>query len=108
MAKEEEAIVKEMEKYVIREESAELIYERVRRRLQFCYTAANMADPEEIKRLDQILEDVMKRMGYSESSLSLPSNENFPADINIVKQRQKKESRPFKKPKLDNSTEGIM
>ncbi|GFY41050.1 hypothetical protein TNIN_293131 [Trichonephila inaurata madagascariensis] len=97
-----EAILREKEKSVVCKERAELVYERIRRCLQFISTATSMANTEEMKCVDECLEDLMKHMGYSEFGLSLPSIENFPANRNIIKQRQKKNSRPFRKQKLAN------
>ncbi|GFV60733.1 hypothetical protein TNCV_4092561 [Trichonephila clavipes] len=95
-------ILREKGKSVECEERAELIYERRRRHTQFINTAASIASTEGMKRLDQCLEDLMKYMGYSEFGSSLPSIENFPANRNIIKQRQKKNSRPLNKQKLAN------
>ncbi|GFY25682.1 uncharacterized protein TNCV_3060151 [Trichonephila clavipes] len=100
--KEREAILIEKEKYVVCEERAELVYERIRRRMQFINTAASVASTEEMKRLNQCLEDLMKHMGYSEFGSSLRSIENFPANRYIIKQRQKKNYRPLNKQKLAN------
>ncbi|GFW94066.1 uncharacterized protein TNCV_1713151 [Trichonephila clavipes] len=100
--KEREAILIEKEKYAVCEERAELVYERIRRRMQFINTAASVASTEEMKRLNQCLEDLMKHMGYSEFGSSLRSIENFPANRYIIKQRQKKNSRPLNKQKLAN------
>ncbi|GFQ80755.1 c2H2-type domain-containing protein [Trichonephila clavata] len=72
------------------QEPVELVYERIRRRMQFINTAASMGNTEEIKRLDQSPEGLVKCMDYSEIGLSLRNIENFPANKNIVKQRQKK------------------
>ncbi|GFY15032.1 hypothetical protein TNCV_4492851 [Trichonephila clavipes] len=72
------------------EERAELVYERIRRRTQFIITAASVASTEEMKRLDQCLEDLMKHMGYSEFGSSLRSIENFPANRYIIKPAKKK------------------
>ncbi|GFY19428.1 uncharacterized protein TNCV_4128151 [Trichonephila clavipes] len=80
----------------------ELVYEQIRRRTQFINTAASVASTEEMKCLDQCLEDLMKHMGYSEFGSSLRSIENFPANRYIIKQRQKKNSRPLNKQKLAN------
>ncbi|GFT08858.1 hypothetical protein TNCV_2407131 [Trichonephila clavipes] len=82
--KEREAILREKEKSVVCEECAELVYEQIRRRTQFINTAAS-ASTEEIKCLDQCLEDLMKHMGYSEFGSSLRSFENFPANRYIIK-----------------------
>ncbi|GFX63426.1 uncharacterized protein TNCV_3620291 [Trichonephila clavipes] len=103
--KEREAILREKEKSVVCEERAELVYEQIRRRTQFINTAASVASTEEIKCLDQCLEDLMKHMGYSEFGSSLRSIENFPANRYIIKQRQKKNSRPLNKQKLANVME---
>ncbi|GFR31743.1 hypothetical protein TNCT_621291 [Trichonephila clavata] len=92
-------ILKEKEKSVVHEESVEIVYERIRRRMQFINTAASMANAEEMRRLDQSLEDLMKGMGYSEFGLLLPRIENFLANKKIVQQQ---ESRHFKKQKLDD------
>ncbi|GFW35100.1 DDE_Tnp_IS1595 domain-containing protein [Trichonephila clavipes] len=100
--KEREAILREKEKSVVCEERAELVYERIRRRTQFINTAASAASTEEMKRLDLCLEDLMKHMGYSEFGSSLRSIENFPGNRYIIKQRQKKNSRPLNKQKLAN------
>ncbi|GFX22049.1 uncharacterized protein TNCV_4857171 [Trichonephila clavipes] len=100
--KEREAILREKEKSVVYEERAELVYERIRRRTQFIDTAASVASTEEMKRLDQCLENLMKHMGYSEFGSSLRSIENFPANRYIIKQWQKKNSRPLNKQKLAN------
>ncbi|GFW94154.1 uncharacterized protein TNCV_1978941 [Trichonephila clavipes] len=88
--KEREANLREKEKSVVCEERAELVYERIRRRTQFRNTAASVASTEEMKHLDQCLEDLMKHMGYSEFGSSLQSIENFPANRYIIKQRQRK------------------
>ncbi|GFV62603.1 uncharacterized protein TNCV_2528281 [Trichonephila clavipes] len=69
--KEREAILREKEESVVREERAELVYERIRRRTQFINTAASVASTEQMKHLDQCLEDLMKHMGYSEFGSSL-------------------------------------
>ncbi|GFU13031.1 hypothetical protein TNCV_3181721 [Trichonephila clavipes] len=95
--KEREAILREKEKSVVCEERAELVYKQIRRRMQFISTAASVASTEEMKRLDQCLKDLMKHMGYSEFGSSLRSIENFPANRYIIKQRQKKNSRPLNK-----------
>ncbi|GFX56295.1 hypothetical protein TNCV_2242291 [Trichonephila clavipes] len=87
---------------VVCEERAELVYKQIRRRMQFISTAASVASTEEMKRLNQCLEDLMKYMGYSEFGSSLRSIENFPANRYIIKQRQKKNSRPLNKQKLSN------
>ncbi|GFW76094.1 hypothetical protein TNCV_2057411 [Trichonephila clavipes] len=58
-----------------------------------------------MKRLNQCLEDLMKHMGYSEFGSSLRSIENFPANRYIIKQWQKKNSRPLNKQKLANVME---
>ncbi|GFV84940.1 uncharacterized protein TNCV_3892781 [Trichonephila clavipes] len=100
--KEREAILIEKEKYAVCEERAELVYKRIRRRMQFINTAASVASTEEMKRLNQCLEDLMKHMGYSEFGSSLRSIENFPANRYIIKQRQKKNYRPLNKQKLAN------
>ncbi|GFW49864.1 uncharacterized protein TNCV_1885271 [Trichonephila clavipes] len=102
LRREKEAILREKEKSVVCEERAELVYERIRRRTQFINTAASVASTEEMKCLDQCLEDLMKHMGYSEFGSSLRSIENFPANRYIIKQRQKKNSRPLNKQKLAN------
>ncbi|GFT07856.1 uncharacterized protein TNCV_1214381 [Trichonephila clavipes] len=101
LKKEREAILREKEKSVVCWERAELVYERIRRRMQFINTAASVTSTEEIKRLNQCLED-LKHMGYSEFGSSLRSIENFPANRYIIKQRQKKNSRPLNKQKLAN------
>ncbi|GFW10124.1 uncharacterized protein TNCV_2569081 [Trichonephila clavipes] len=100
--KEREAILREKEDTVVCEERAELVYERIRRRTQFINTAASVASTEEMKHLDQCLEDLMKHMGYSEFGSSLRSIENFPSNRYIIKQRQKKNSRSLNKQKLAN------
>ncbi|GFX43158.1 retrovirus-related Pol polyprotein from transposon 297 [Trichonephila clavipes] len=100
--KEREAILREKEKSVVCEERTELVYEQIRRRTQFINTAASVASTEEMKFLDQCLEDLMKHMGYSEFGSSVRSIENFPANRYIIKQRQKKNSRPLNKQKLAN------
>ncbi|GFT64586.1 uncharacterized protein TNCV_649641 [Trichonephila clavipes] len=100
--KKKEAILGEKKKSVVCEEHAELVCERIRRCTQFINTAASVSSTEEMKRLDQCLEDLMKHMGYSEFGSSLRSIENFPADRYIIKQRQKKNSRPLNKQKLAN------
>ncbi|GFT68179.1 uncharacterized protein TNCV_373141 [Trichonephila clavipes] len=100
--KERDAILREKEKSVVCEERAELVYKQIRRRMQFISTSASVASTEEIKRLNQCLEDLMKHMGYSEFGSSLRSIENFPANRYIIKQRQKKNSRPLNKQKLAN------
>ncbi|GFV47975.1 hypothetical protein TNCV_2295551 [Trichonephila clavipes] len=100
--KERVAILREKEKSVVCEERAELVYERIRKRMQFINNAASAASTEEMKRLDQCLEDLMKHMGYSEFGSSLRSIENFPGNRYIIKQRQKKNSRPLNKQKLAN------
>ncbi|GFX49718.1 hypothetical protein TNCV_4135661 [Trichonephila clavipes] len=97
-----EAILREKEKSVVCEERAELVYKQIRRRMQFISTTASVASTEEMKRLNQCLEDLMKHMGYSEFGSSLRSIENFPANRYIIKQRQKKSSRPLNKQKLAN------
>ncbi|GFW28100.1 uncharacterized protein TNCV_2817791 [Trichonephila clavipes] len=97
-----EEILREKEKSVVCEERAELVYKQIRRRMQFISTAASVASTEEMKRLNQCLEDLMKHMGYSEFGSSLRSIENFPANRYIIKQRQKKNSRPLNKQKLAN------
>ncbi|GFY13476.1 hypothetical protein TNCV_1803471 [Trichonephila clavipes] len=61
---EREAILREKKKSFVCEELAELLYERIRRRTQFRNTAQSVASTEEMKRLDQCLEDSMKHMGY--------------------------------------------
>ncbi|GFU03950.1 hypothetical protein TNCV_198371 [Trichonephila clavipes] len=101
--KEREAILREKEKSVVCEERAELVYERIRRRTQFINTAASAASTEEMKRLDQCLENLMKHMGYSEFGSSLRSIENFSCNRYIIKQREKKNSRPLNKQKLANA-----
>ncbi|GFX83912.1 hypothetical protein TNCV_4885301, partial [Trichonephila clavipes] len=63
-----------------------------------------MASTKEMKRSDQSLEDLMKRMGYLEFGLSLPRIENFPPNKNIVQQQQKKNSRHFRNRKLANAS----
>ncbi|GFU93646.1 c2H2-type domain-containing protein [Trichonephila clavipes] len=68
----------------------------------FVSTAARVASTEEMKRLNQCLEDLMKHMGYSEFGSSLRSIENFPANRYNIKQRQKKNSKPLNKQKLTN------
>ncbi|GFV22521.1 hypothetical protein TNCV_2520731 [Trichonephila clavipes] len=73
--------------------------------MQFISTAASVASTEEMKCLNQCLEDLMKHMGYSEFGSSLRSIENFPANRYIIKQRQKKSSRPLNKQKLANVME---
>ncbi|GFX18874.1 hypothetical protein TNCV_321801 [Trichonephila clavipes] len=100
--KEREAILREKEKSVVCEERAELVYKQIRRCMQFINTAASVASTEEMKCLNQCLEDLMKHMGYSEFGSSLRSIENFPANRYIIKQRQKKNSRPLNKQKLAN------
>ncbi|GFX03038.1 hypothetical protein TNCV_3261831 [Trichonephila clavipes] len=102
LRREKEAILRKKEKSVVCQERAELVYERIRRRTQFINTAASVASTEEMKRLDQCLEDLMKHMGYSEFGSSLRSIENFPANRYIIKQRQKKNSRLLNKQKLAN------
>ncbi|GFU18943.1 hypothetical protein TNCV_2347341 [Trichonephila clavipes] len=102
LRREKEAILREKEKSVVCEERAELVYEQIRRRTQFINTAASVASTEEIKCLDQCLEDLTKHMGYSEFGSSLRSIENFPANSYIIKQRQKKNSRLLNKQKLSN------
>ncbi|GFX37106.1 hypothetical protein TNCV_4796741 [Trichonephila clavipes] len=97
-----EAILREKEKSVVCEEHAELVYKQIRRRMQFISTAASVASTEEMKHLNQCLEDMMKYMDYSEFGSSLRSIENFPANRYIIKQRQKKSSRPIHKQKLAN------
>ncbi|GFX55615.1 hypothetical protein TNCV_269031 [Trichonephila clavipes] len=67
--KEGEAISREKEKSVVCEECAELVYKQIRRRMQFISTAASVASTEEMKHLNQCLEDLMKHMGYSEFGL---------------------------------------
>ncbi|GFS99533.1 SWIM-type domain-containing protein [Trichonephila clavipes] len=99
-----EAILREKEKSVVCEERAELVYERIRRHMHFINTAASVASTEEMKCLDQCLEDLMKHMGYSEFGSSVRSIENFPANRYIIKQRQKKNSRLLNKQKLNNVT----
>ncbi|GFX36239.1 hypothetical protein TNCV_2065771 [Trichonephila clavipes] len=96
------AILREKEKSVVCEERAELVYERISRCTQFINTAASVASTEEMKCLNQCLEDLMKHMSYSEFGSSLRSIENFPANRYIIKQRQKKNSRLLKKQKLAN------
>ncbi|GFS49645.1 hypothetical protein TNCV_4343801 [Trichonephila clavipes] len=103
--KKKEAILSEKEKSVVCEERAELVYKQIRRRMQFISTAASVVSTEEMKRLNQCLEDLMKHMGYSEFGSSLRSIENFPANRYIIKQRQKKNSRPLNKQKLANVME---
>ncbi|GFU82687.1 hypothetical protein TNCV_2900271 [Trichonephila clavipes] len=73
--------------------------------MQFISTAASVASTEEMKHLNQCLEDLMKYMDYSEFGSSLRSIENFPANRYIFKQRQKKSSRPLHKQKLANVME---
>ncbi|GFS88648.1 hypothetical protein TNCV_1462461 [Trichonephila clavipes] len=70
LRREKEAILREKEKCVVCQERAELVYERIRRRTQFINTAASVASTEEMKCLDQCLED-LKHMGYSEFGSSL-------------------------------------
>ncbi|GFW01175.1 hypothetical protein TNCV_1764121 [Trichonephila clavipes] len=103
--KEREAILREKEKSVVCEERTELVYERIRRRMQLISTAASVASTEEMKHLNQCLEDLMKHMGYSGFGSSLRSIENFPANRYIIKQRQKKNYRPLNKQKLANVME---
>ncbi|GFW59176.1 hypothetical protein TNCV_2781071 [Trichonephila clavipes] len=91
LRREKEAILREKESLLC-VRNVQLVYERIRRRTQFINTAASVASTEEMKCLDQCLEDLMKHMGYSEfGSSSLRSIENFPAPNRyIIKQWQKR------------------
>ncbi|GFQ99445.1 hypothetical protein TNCT_671801 [Trichonephila clavata] len=90
--KEKEAILKEKEKSVVHEEPVELVYERVERNM-----VKNMANAEQIKRFDQVFKNFMKSIGVSPFCSSLPSIERFPVNKKIGQQRQRQESRHFKK-----------
>ncbi|GFW46962.1 hypothetical protein TNCV_3485741 [Trichonephila clavipes] len=102
--KEKEAILKEMEKSVVHEEPTELVYEQVKRDVQLLNNVINMANAEQIKRIGQDVKNILQYMGVSPSCSSLPSIQHFPANKNIVQQRQQQKSRHFKKQKLVNDT----
>ncbi|GFY40717.1 hypothetical protein TNIN_491031 [Trichonephila inaurata madagascariensis] len=63
-----------------------------------------MANAEQIKRIDQGVKGLIQFMGVSPFCSSLPSIQHFPANKNIVQQRQHQKSRHFKKQKLANDT----
>ncbi|GFT08837.1 hypothetical protein TNCV_2406981 [Trichonephila clavipes] len=63
-----------------------------------------MANAEQIKRIGQDVKKILQYMGVSPSCSSLPSIQHFPANKNIVQQRQQQKSRHFKKQKLANDT----
>ncbi|GFX63054.1 transposase [Trichonephila clavipes] len=102
--KEKEAILKEMEKSVVHEEPTELVYEQVERDAQLLNNVIKMANAEQIKRIGQDVKNILQYMGVSPSCSSLPSIQHFPANKNIVQQRQQQKSRHFKKQKLANDT----
>ncbi|GFW31989.1 hypothetical protein TNCV_2600161 [Trichonephila clavipes] len=53
LRREKEAILKEKEKSVVHEEPTELVYEQVERNIQLLNKVINMANAEQIKRIDQ-------------------------------------------------------
>ncbi|GFU88399.1 hypothetical protein TNCV_3353391 [Trichonephila clavipes] len=61
-----------------------------------------MANAEQIKRIDEDAKNILQCMGVSPFFSSLPSIQNFTANMKIVQQRQQQKSRHFKKQKLAN------
>ncbi|GFT91801.1 hypothetical protein TNCV_1689851 [Trichonephila clavipes] len=104
LRRKKEAILKEMEKSVVHEEPTELVYEQVERDVQMLNNVIKMANAEQIKRIGQDVKNILQYMGVSPSCSSLPSIQHFPANKNIVQQRQQQKSRHFKKQKLANDT----
>ncbi|GFV83682.1 uncharacterized protein TNCV_2554701 [Trichonephila clavipes] len=102
--KEKEAILKEKEKSVVHEEPTELVYEQVKRNMQLLNNAIDIANAEQIKRIDQDVKNLLQFMDISPFCSSLPSIQHFPANKNIVQQRVQQKSRYFKKQKLANDT----
>ncbi|GFU65825.1 hypothetical protein TNCV_567341 [Trichonephila clavipes] len=86
--KEKEAILKEKEKSVVHEEPTELVYEQVKRNMQLLNNAIDIANAEQIKRIDQDVKNLLQFMDISLFCSSLPSIQHFPANKNIVQQRQ--------------------
>ncbi|GFX32191.1 hypothetical protein TNCV_1702551 [Trichonephila clavipes] len=68
----------------------ELVYEQVERDVQLLNNVINMANAEQIKRIGQDVKNILQYMGVSPSCSSLPSIQHFPANKNIVQQRQQK------------------
>ncbi|GFX03200.1 uncharacterized protein TNCV_1700841 [Trichonephila clavipes] len=104
LRREKEAILKEKEKSVVHEEPTELVYGQVKRNMQLLNNVINIANAEQIKGIDQDVKNMLQYMGVSSFCSSLPSIQHFPADKNIVQQRQQQKSRHFKKQKLANDT----
>ncbi|GFX09647.1 uncharacterized protein TNCV_2186431 [Trichonephila clavipes] len=70
--KEKEAILKEKEKSVVHEEPTELVYEQVKRNMQLLNNVINIANAEQIKRIDQDVKNLLQFMGVSPFCSSLP------------------------------------
>ncbi|GFW83951.1 hypothetical protein TNCV_4185511 [Trichonephila clavipes] len=87
LRREKEAILKE--KSVVHKEPAELVYEQVKRNMQLLNNAINIANAEQIKRIDQDVKNLLQFMDISPFCSSLPSIQHFPANKNIVQQRVK-------------------
>ncbi|GFW30208.1 hypothetical protein TNCV_3067601 [Trichonephila clavipes] len=101
LRREKEAILKEKEKSVVHEEPIELNYEQVERNIQLLNKVINMANAEQIKRIDQDVKNLLQCMGVSPFCSSLSSIQHFPGNKNIVQQQK---SRHLKKQKLANDT----
>ncbi|GFX59992.1 hypothetical protein TNCV_4985031 [Trichonephila clavipes] len=104
LRREKEAILKEKEKSVVHEEPTELVYEQVKRNMQLLNKVINMANAEQVKRIDQDVKNILQYMDVSPFCSSLPSIQHFPANKNIVQQRQQQKYRHFKQQKLANDT----
>ncbi|GFU97419.1 uncharacterized protein TNCV_1912741 [Trichonephila clavipes] len=101
LRREKEAILKEKEKSVVHEEPTELVYEQVERNIQLLNKVINMANAEQIKRIDQDVKNLLQCIGVSPFCSSLSSIQHFPGNKNIVQQQK---SRHFRQQKLANDT----
>ncbi|GFX60326.1 hypothetical protein TNCV_4740821 [Trichonephila clavipes] len=104
LRREKEATLKEKEKSVVHEEPIELNYEQVERYIQLLNKVINMANAEQIKRIDQDVKNLLQCMGVSPFCSSLSSIQHFPGNKNIVQQQQQQKSRHLRKQKLANDT----